>query len=124
MELTITTEAAQRLPQGTTQFILTANDGSNQFSSAEGCCMIGERFLIAPIEEIIVPFTLEIPSNLFTFYTSEYDTMFLTGHLELMVHPTSGTLVLKNESGYLDNNVLVLKLLPSNNIHELKKESK
>ena len=50
MELTITTEAAQRLPQGTTQFILTANDGSNQFSSAEGCCMIGERFLIAPIE--------------------------------------------------------------------------
>lgn len=109
MELTITTEAAQRLPQGTTQFILTANDGSNQFSSAEGCCMIGERFLIAPIEEIIVPFTLEIPSNLFTFYTSEYDTMFLTGHLELMVHPTSGTLVLKNESGYLDNNVLILK---------------
>ena len=38
-----------------------------------------------------------------------------------MVHPTSGTLVLKNESGYLDNNVLVLKLLPSNNIHELKR---
>jgi uncharacterized protein YqkB len=109
MDLTITSEAATHLPQDVTQFILTANDGSNQFSSAAGCCMIGERFLITPIEEIIAPFTLEIPSNLFTFYTSEYDTMFLSGHLELFVHPTSGTLVLKNESGYLDNNVLLLK---------------
>ena len=101
MDLHITPTAAARFPKGHDLYILTSNDGSNQFSSAAGCCMIGERFLITPIDEPLDPY------NEFTFFTSTYDQMFLTGHLILDVHPTSGTLILKNESGYLDTNLLL-----------------
>lgn len=107
MNLTITEKAAEKLPQKYTSFILTLNDGSNQFSNAEGCCMIGERFLIVPITETIDPFTLPVPAEHFHFYTSSYDTMFLKGQLVLDVNSASQTLMLKNEAGYLDTNVTI-----------------
>lgn len=107
MDLNITPTAAARFPEGHDLYILTSNDGSNQFSSAAGCCMIGERFLITPIDEPLDPYNELVSSNQFTFFTSTYDQMFLTGHLILDVHPTSGTLILKNEGGYLDTNLLL-----------------
>lgn len=110
MELTITASANQRLKSvlGTqTTFLLVLNDGSNQFSSAEGCCMIGDRFLIVPTTEKIEPFTLPITNSDYTIHTSTYETMFLKGNLVLDLNPSSGTLVLKNESGILDNNLLI-----------------
>lgn len=107
MDLHITPTAAARFPEGHDLYILTSNDGSNQFSSAAGCCMIGERFLITPIDEPLAPYNELVSSNQFTFFTSTYDQMFLTGHLILDVHPTSGTLILKNEGGYLDTNLLL-----------------
>ena len=49
MSLTISEEVKQRLAPFLTEtntFLLVANDGSNPYSSAEGCCMIGDRFII------------------------------------------------------------------------------
>lgn len=109
MELEITPEAAARFPKNYQLYIITSNDGSNQFSSAAGCCMIGERFLITPITEPLPRYSEVVSSNRFTFFTSTYDQMFLTGHLVLTVHPSSGTLILKNEGGYLDNNLMLEK---------------
>ena len=85
MDLNITPTAAARFPKGHDLYILTSNDGSNQFSSAAGCCMIGERFLITPIDEPLDPYNELVSSNQFTFFTSTYDQMFLTGHLILDV---------------------------------------
>lgn len=110
MELTITEQAQQRLISklhNDTSFLLILNDGSNPYSSAEGCCLIGDRFLIVPTNEPIDPFTKRIANKDYQVYTSDYDAIFLTGKLVLTLHPNSGTLVLKNESGILDNNVAI-----------------
>ena len=98
MSLTISEEVKQRLAPFLTEtntFLLVANDGSNPYSSAEGCCMIGDRFIIVPVDQAEAPYT----------ETIAYDQMFLTGHLQLVIHPNAGTITLKNESGILDSNV-------------------
>src|SRR5699024_10221135 len=111
MQLLLQKEVLQRLPQGYTQFILTLNDGSNPFSNAMGCCLIGERFLIVATKQQIEPFTIPVDSSDLTFYTSEYDLMFLTGKLVLFVDPNSQNVMLKNESGLLDLNVEIKSLV-------------
>ena len=108
MNLTIT-DAAQtflisKLSKAKT-FLLTLNDGSNQFSTAEGCCMIGDRFQIVVVEDKLAPFTIPLESNAFTVYTSEYDKMFLGKQIILDFNQSSHLLVLKNENGILDINV-------------------
>jgi uncharacterized protein YqkB len=116
MELTVTEPAKKVLELKLGQlseFLFVLNDGSNQFSSAEGCCLIGDRFLIVPTAEPIEPFTKPIKNNEYRIFTSEYDAIFLTGKLVLDVNPSSGTLVLKNEGGILDNNVLIKKMDPA-----------
>ena len=108
MSLTISEEAKQRLAPFLTEantFLLVANDGSNPYSSAEGCCMIGDRFIIVPVDQAEAPYTETIANDSFHVYTSTYDQMFLTGHLQLVIHPNAGTITLKNESGILDSNV-------------------
>lgn len=108
MSLTISEEVKQRLAPFLTEtntFLLVANDGSNPYSSAEGCCMIGDRFIIVPVDQAEAPYTETIANDSFHVYTSTYDQMFLTGHLQLVIHPNAGTITLKNESGILDSNV-------------------
>ena len=83
------------------------NDGSNQFSSAEGCCMIGDHFLLVSTQHYIPAYDLTIPCEEATVKTSEYDTTFINGHLVLEVTPSNQTIRLKNESGILDSNVQV-----------------
>ena len=60
MSLTISEEVKQRLAPFLTEtntFLLVANDGSNPYSSAEGCCMIGDRFIIVPVDQAEAPYT-------------------------------------------------------------------
>lgn len=52
MIIHLTKEAQEMLPKGRKTFILTTNDGSNIFSSSEGCCMIGDRFLLVATNDI------------------------------------------------------------------------
>ena len=65
MSLTISEEVKQRLAPFLTEtntFLLVANDGSNPYSSAEGCCMIGDRFIIVPVDQAEAPYTETIPN--------------------------------------------------------------
>jgi hypothetical protein len=57
VSLTISEEVKQRLAPFLTEtntFLLVANDGSNPYSSAEGCCMIGDRFIIVPVDQALL----------------------------------------------------------------------
>lgn len=45
--LEVQPEVFKQVPRLKDGFLLTLNDGSNQFSSAEGCCMIGDHFFIS-----------------------------------------------------------------------------
>ncbi len=68
MSLTISEEAKQRLAPFLTEantFLLVANDGSNPYSSAEGCCMIGDRFIIVPVDQAEAPYTETIANDLY-----------------------------------------------------------
>ena len=79
MSLTISEEVKQRLAPFLTEtntFLLVANDGSNPYSSAEGCCMIGDRFIIVPVDQAEAPYTKTIANDSFHVYTSTYDQMF------------------------------------------------
>lgn len=103
MSLTISEEVKQRLAPFLTEtntFLLVANDGSNPYSSAEGCCMIGDRFIIVPVDQAEAPYTETIANDSFHVYTSTYDQMFLTGHLQLVIHPNAGTITLKMKVAY------------------------
>ena len=69
MSLTISEEVKQRLAPFLTEtntFLLVANDGSNPYSSAEGCCMIGDRFIIVPVDQAEAPYTETIANDSFT----------------------------------------------------------
>ena len=69
MSLTISEEAKQRLAPFLTEantFLLVANDGSNPYSSAEGCCMIGDRFIIVPVDQAEAPIPKQLLMILFT----------------------------------------------------------
>ncbi|MTD39027.1 iron-sulfur cluster biosynthesis family protein [Erwinia sp. CPCC 100877] len=117
MELTITGQAQMSLAtklENYSAFLLILNDGFNPFSSAEGCCLIGDRFLIVPTNEPIEPFTKLIQNETYRVYTSDYDALFLTGKLVLAVNPSAGTLILKNEGGILDHNVSIKELNAAN----------
>jgi len=96
MELAISLAAQKQLASklnNRSTFLLVSNDGSNQFSSAQGCCMIGDRFLIVSVDQGIAPFTVPIDNALYQVYTSTYDKLFLTGLLQLTVNEGSSTLV-------------------------------
>ncbi len=105
--LEVQPEVFKQVPRLKDGFLLTLNDGSNQFSSAEGCCMIGDRFLLVSTQHYIPAYDLTIPCEEATVKTSEYDTTFINGHLVLEVTPSNQTIRLKNESGILDSNVQV-----------------
>lgn len=110
MKLTIS-EAAQhyltnKLGAGAT-FLLTLNDGSNQFSSAGGTCMIGDKYQIVSLPQPVAPYTIQLANQPFNVYISEYEKMFLGQAVKLAINPSSATLVLKDETGLLDNNLLI-----------------
>lgn len=107
MNLTLSKEVSDLLSKKGETFLFTLNDGSNSFSNAEGCCMIGDRFLIVPVKEKPENYDIKIPSNQLHFYTSKYDTMFLKGELFLDLDKASHTMVLKDKSGILDHNVQI-----------------
>lgn len=113
MEITVTKAAQSFLPKGFTKFLLAVNDGSNPYSSAQGCCLIGERFILVAVSEIPKEYSHFVESDGYTFYYSNYETYFLKGHLVLDVHESTHALILKNESGVLDDNVDVKVLLES-----------
>ncbi len=110
MNIHITEEVRKLLPQDKHQFLLTANDGSNQFSNSEGCCMIGDHFLFIGIDEIPENYTEAYQDEEDTIYLTTYDLNFLSGQVELSKNPSTGMVNLKNENGYLDDN-LEIKLL-------------
>ena len=88
-----------------TRLILALNDGSNVYSSAQGCCMIGDRFLLQPVKNSIPPFTIPLENDTFTFYISDYEKNFLRSDLTLQFKPSYGTLQLKSSEGILDLDV-------------------
>lgn len=104
MKITISQEVLKMLPDDLS-LILALNDGSNQFSNAQGCCMIGDRFLVIPVAEPVAPFNVPIPSDSLPVFISNYEKIFLSGHLVLTKNSYTGNLVLKNEGGVLDTNV-------------------
>ncbi|WP_071130945.1 iron-sulfur cluster biosynthesis family protein [Enterococcus timonensis] len=104
MFITVSPKAREKFPQNYQNFLLLANDGSNPYSSAEGCCMIGDRFLLVAISQVPEQYTIEITDKDLHFYFSAYEENFLSGHLVIDVS-ASGFLVLKNEGGLLDNNL-------------------
>lgn len=107
MRLKVSAEVVERLANEGQKFLLTLNDGSNPFSNAEGCCMIGDRFLIVATEGIPESYSIEIPSNQLKFYTSKYDCIFLKGELYLDMRESSQTLTLRDNSGRLDDHVQI-----------------
>lgn len=114
MKLNITAEATTLLQQNydkVPSYILAVNDGTNAFSSSEGCCMIGDRFLLQPITEIIEPYTVKLSTEPFTVYTAAYDQMFLSGDLTLSISPATRNLQLNDSRGIVDYNVEVKQLL-------------
>lgn len=111
MEITVTKEAQAFLPKGVKTFLLAVNDGSNPYSSAQGCCLIGERFVLVAVSEIPTDYRYVLEDAGYSFYYSPYETYFLKGHLILDVHQSTHALILKNESGILDDNVEVKVLI-------------
>lgn len=108
MKLHITNEAAFYLADklaGSKSFILALNDGSNQFSSAQGCCMIGDRFLIKPIKEKIAPFSEQLQNEQYQVYISDYEKNFLPHNITLDRSGSYGNFVLRSDEGILDMNV-------------------
>lgn len=110
MKIHITEEVRTLLPKDKHQFILTANDGSNPFSNSEGCCMIGDHFLFVGSDEIPINYTEKFQDGEDMIYLSPYDLNFISGNVELSKNPSTGMINLKNENGYLDDN-LEIKLL-------------
>lgn len=105
--LKVKPEVFKQVPRLEDGFILTLNDGSNQFSSAGGCCMIGDHFLLVSTHRYISTFSVIVPCKEAIVKTSDYDTTFIKGHLVLEVNPSNQTIRLKNESEILDNNLQV-----------------
>lgn len=105
MIIHLTKEAQEMLPKGRKTFILTTNDGSNIFSSSEGCCMIGDRFLLVATNDIPSTYTEKFTHGNLTIYSSPYDLNFLSGNLKIVKNHSTGFLNLQNESGRLDDNL-------------------
>lgn len=96
--------------------VLAVNDGSNPFSSAQGCCMIGDRFLLQPVQVSPAPFTTRLENADFAFYLSDYEKIFLESDLALQFKENYGTLQLKSSAGILDLDVELKKpLMPITN---------
>lgn len=108
MRLTIKEDAKdlilRKYPQAT-QLLLALNDGSNAFSSAEGCCMIGDRFMLVITPEVPAAFNVPVENPDFAIYMSSYEAKFIKGDLVLAVNPGTGSLMLKGDEGILDINV-------------------
>ncbi|MGY3765114.1 iron-sulfur cluster biosynthesis family protein [Vagococcus vulneris] len=109
MRLTISDDVLKVVPELKKGFVLTLNDGSNDFSSAQGCCMIGERCLLIPTDSLIEPFNIVVNSNVSKVWISKYDTMFINGNMTLDINPTAKTIMLRNDGGIIDSNVTVYK---------------
>lgn len=110
MKLTISPAAEDYLTQklgANATFLLTLNDGSNQFSSAGGTCMIGDKYQIVRVRRPVSPYNTQLLTHPFSVFISNYDRMFLGQSVQLDFRTTSGTLILKDESGLLDNNLVI-----------------
>ncbi|MGX7131253.1 MULTISPECIES: iron-sulfur cluster biosynthesis family protein [Enterococcus] len=110
MKLTITPTAQAFLEtkqEEKKSILLTLNDGSNQFSSAAGCCMIGDRFQLVLVDAPVSPFTQQLDNDRFSVFTSDYETVFLGENPILDFNQTLHTLILKNDGGLLDSNVFL-----------------
>lgn len=99
-----------RYPQANT-LLLALNDGSNAFSSAEGCCLIGDRFMVVVTQQVPANFTIPLANPDFTVYSSPYEAHFVKGELTLSLHPSTHSLMLKGGEGILDLNVELKEVL-------------
>ncbi|MGX7198362.1 iron-sulfur cluster biosynthesis family protein [Enterococcus nangangensis] len=108
MKVTMTTSAAQvlrdKLPHQKV-FLLTTNDGANEFSSAGGACMIGDRFQLVPVEQAVEPFTERVQTDPYEIYISNYEKMFLGDAPRVTFNEHLHLLQLTNETGILDANL-------------------
>lgn len=107
MKIHISKNVRTLLPKEKHQFILTANDGSNPFSSSEGCCTIGDRFLLVGTETLPSDYKNLFKDGEDRIYTSDYDLNFLSGTIELVLNEATGRVILQNEEGYLDDNLTI-----------------
>lgn len=110
MELRITPEAQAFLQKkfpDAKKLLLALNDGSNRFSSAEGCCMIGDRFMVIITDVVPPEFFIQLANPAYEVYITEYETTFLTETPILAVNETTGSLMLKSAGGIIDINVQV-----------------
>ncbi|EKK20481.1 hypothetical protein B808_73 [Fructilactobacillus florum 8D] len=105
MNLQITDEALkyikERLPQATA-FLLTADDGSNQYSAGKGsACNVGDSFQVVGVNQVDDPYTIKFDCDQEArFYTSPNDQTFFGKGLK--VDMKNNWLELKDNSGILD----------------------
>lgn len=108
MEIQIMPDAqaflARKFPNATT-LLLASNDGSNRFTSARGCCIIGDRFMIVVTDIVPPEFSVRLDNPLFEVYTTTYEPIFLTETPILTVNQGNGGLMLKSAGGIIDLNV-------------------
>ncbi|WP_429970342.1 iron-sulfur cluster biosynthesis family protein [Fructilactobacillus sp. Tb1] len=87
MDLTITNDALayieKRLPDAK-YYILTADDGSNQYSRGGGACTVGDTFQVVGVTKLEAPYDQELNTNQdVPFYTSKNDETFFDEGLKL-----------------------------------------
>lgn len=107
MKLTITNDAMtylkKRLPYAK-YFILTADDGSNQYSKGGGACTVGDTFQVVGVLKLEAPYDQELETNQdVPFYTSKNDETFFDAGMKLDFN--NNWLQLKTNNEILDGQV-------------------
>lgn len=107
MDLTITNEALtyikKRLPEAA-YYLLTADDGSNQYSAGGGACSVGDTFQVVGVKELEAPYDIKMENSQdVPFYTSKNDTTFFEPGMKIDFK--SNFLQLKNDGGMMDGQV-------------------
>lgn len=88
-------------------FILALNDGSNAYSKIGGSCAIGDKFQILPLSMKNEHFDIKIDNPDFDIYISKEEQVFLGENAKIDFHDRLSNFTLSNESGILDNNMLL-----------------
>lgn len=110
MKVTITPEAAiviDKKIEPKSGFIIALNDGSNNFSRVGGSCAIGDKFQILPLTAKYDAFNLQLDNPDYEVYTSKAEAVFLGEAVKIDFHDRLGNFSLTNETGILDNNLLL-----------------
>ncbi|GCF92980.1 hypothetical protein NRIC_08710 [Enterococcus florum] len=109
MNIRVSESAATALKTklNSSSFILALNDGSNQFSTVGGSCAIGDKFQIFATDGPKDNYTEKLAGKPFEIYISDGEKLFLGEEVLIDFNQRLNSFVLKNESGILDNNILV-----------------